>query len=159
MGYRLSTLVKERHELSFAKPSGIQPWPQGRGPAKSPGSKSIFNCFHSGSCVFWDTVYQRWLKERHVLSLLKPWGIHPWPQGQRPARSPSSKSIFNLCLSGTCVFWGSRLSTLVKERHELSFVKPWPQGRGPAKSPGSKSIFNFCLSGTCVFWDIVYQRW
>ena len=32
--------------------------------------------------------------------------IPTWPKGKGPAKGPGSKSIFNLCLSGTCVFGG-----------------------------------------------------
>jgi hypothetical protein len=141
----------------------VKPWVFRRGPGEEGRPKALalkaFSTFVFLGLVFLGYRLSTLVKERHELSFVKPWVIPPWPKGKGPAKSPGSKSIFNLCLYGTCVFLGYRLSTLVEERHELSFVKPWPQGRGPAKRPGSKSISNFCLSGTCVFWDIVYQRW
>jgi hypothetical protein len=92
LGYRLSTLVKERHELSFVKPWVIPPWPKGKE--------------HFQPLSLWDLIFflgyrlSTLVEERHELSFVKP-----WPKGRGPAKSPGSKSISNFCLSGTCVFW------------------------------------------------------
>jgi hypothetical protein len=51
---------KRKTLLELCEAVGIPQWPQGRGTAESPGSKSIFIFCLSGTCVFWDIVYQRW---------------------------------------------------------------------------------------------------
>jgi hypothetical protein len=137
----------------------VKPWVFRRGHRKEGRPKALalkaFSTFDFLGLVFLGYRLSTLVKERHELSFVKPWVVPPWPKGKGPAKSPVSKSIFNLCLSGTCVFLGYRLSTLVEERHELSFVKPWLFRRGPREKGQPKALALRAFS-TFVFFGLVF---
>ena len=87
---------------------------------------------------------------------MRPWVFRRGPGEEGRPKALALKAFSTFVFLGL-VFLGYRLSTLVKERHELSFVKPWvippwPKGKGPA-------FPTFVSLGLVFFWDIVYQRW
>jgi hypothetical protein len=94
---------------------------------------------------------------------VKPWVFCRGPRESGRPKALALKAFSTFVFLGL-VFLGYRLSTLVKERHELSFVKPsvippWPKGKGLPKALALRAFSTFVSLGLVFFWDIVYQRW